>query len=149
MNGLGGHGSLSIAYKSLLFSVTASGGNEGEFLGGLLTNHSSQYQFQYFGITAGQALRFKNGLISLSAGLGLTNLDLTLYNPKTMTNNNYVTKTVSVPIEFRIFLLAYYNLGIGLTFNEDLIPKTQYSPSLIGACIVLGNWNHYNEHRQD
>lgn len=141
MGGLGGHMSASLAYKNFLFSVTAAAGDEGAFMEGLLTNHRKAYSFAYLAIAAGEAIRFKHGLISLSVGLGLTGLELSTYNPDLRKMEKYNKNTISVPVELRLFLLAYRDLGIGLTLNKDFIPKIEYSPSIIGVCIVHGIWN--------
>ena len=150
LRGFGGHMSGSLAYKNTLWTVTFAGGDEGELLGGgLFSNNHSQYHFSYIALAAGQAMRFKHGLISLSAGLGLTNFELTSYNPVIRAHEIYNTITISVPVELRIFLLAYRYLGIGLTLNKDLIPKIQYSPSIIGVSIVQGIWNDEKKNRKN
>ncbi len=125
--------SYTLALKSHLISNSTCGSS---FSG--ISSHEIFYSNKYNAILVGEALREKYFLFSLSIGLGYSNLTYSkpIHNqdPEIYDENNY-----SIPLEIRLYFLAYNGVGIGINANKNFTKK--YSSSLISISIVLGIWN--------
>ncbi len=135
--------SYSFAFKNHIFSYTHAGATSISFF-----NAPNQYySSNYHALLAGQALRARNLLLSFSAGIAYTNMNLE-YTTHTGAHIDpiYITRYyqkgfLSVPVEFKAFLLTYNAIGIGLHFSYDFVPHIQFSPLYSGVCVVIGRWN--------
>jgi len=133
--------SYSLAYKSLVFSVTRCGSSV-LFNGG--SDRDINYSANYLGFLIGESFRLKNLFISLSTGIASANIYLSYPNPSGYPRNrtDYTNNgIISIPIEFKFFLLARNGIGIGIHFSDVILSPSQYSPSYFGFAIVFGGWN--------
>jgi hypothetical protein len=143
--GIGGVISLisySLAYKSLLFSLTRGGGGS-IFVGG--GDNSVYYNANYIGFLIGESVRFKHAMFSISAGIASSNIEVRYLDINANVPNHYIdsvrTGIVSIPIEIKVFFLARKGIGIGLHLSKNLVSPAKFSPFCFGVSLVFGKWN--------
>jgi len=140
-NGIGGGAALlsaSLAYKSHLFTLTRAGAatifqdvGTGQFI----------YTANYFGFLAGESVRFKHAMLSVSAGIAYANINVTEnINSYFVTYKEY--SGVSFPIEFKALIYARNGIGFGLHLSKSIISPSGFNPFYFGVCIVIGYWNN-------
>ncbi len=144
--GIGGAISLisySFAFKSFLFSFTRGGGQT-LFSGG--GDNAVYYRANYFGVLIGESVRFKNAMISLSAGVASSNIEIRYQDVTSKTPNHYIDSVsrgiASFPIELKVFLLARNGIGYGIHLSKNIVSPYKFSPFYFGVCIVFGKWNN-------
>jgi hypothetical protein len=140
IGGLSAIFSYSIAYKSLIFTLTRAGSSVfsiGEI------GRNPYYTASYFGFLMGQTVRYKHFMMSLSVGVAGANIAVTTPDPNQFYGQiNYNLKSVvSVPVEFKAFVLANNGIGFGIHFAENMVSPLQYSPFYFGFSLVTGYWN--------
>ena len=139
--------SYSMAYKSLLFSVTRGGG--GTLLAGGADN-SVFYRANYIGFLIGESVRFKHAMFSISAGIASSNIEVRYLDRNATVANHYIdsvsTGVLSFPIELKVFLLARNGVGIGLHLSKNIVSPSKFSPFYFGISLVLGKWNKKSAH---
>ncbi len=127
--------SYSLAIKSHLISISNLSCSS-SFSG--VSSNDYYYSNKYFAIMFGEAFREKHILLSLSAGIGFSQLNymMPVHNKP---HEEYNENGYSIPIQIRFYFLAYNGIGIGLNFNKNFTNK--YSSSLTSLSIVFGLWN--------
>lgn len=129
-------GTVSLAYKSHLFSL--SGG--GVYIpSGKIINEINYFEFGYMGFLFGEKIQYKHLYASFSAGVGYANLGYTVTDLKTL-KSQYLKSGVSIPIEVKLFALSYKGVGVGLGVSKNFVINSKYAPLMITATFVLGNW---------
>jgi hypothetical protein len=137
-NAIGLAGTVSLAYKSHLFSL--SGGGVYTSRDKLLTS-ASYFEYGYMGFLFGEKIQYKHIYVSLSTGFAYTNLEYSVNNLKTdVQTYQYLKSGVSIPVELKLFALSYKSVGIGLGASKIFILNSKYAPLMFTATLVLGNW---------
>jgi hypothetical protein len=129
--------SCSIAYKSHLFTLTRAGygqlfygGSQGEII----------YQGSYVGLLFGESIRFKYAMVSLSAGLAYSNVQI--YENYYYSIPPIVSyQGISLPIELKVFLHTRNGIGLGVHIAKNIITPIQDSPFYFGFGFVFGKYN--------
>ena len=141
-SGFGFDCSLSIAYKSSIFTATGLiGGNNNDGT----NNSGNSYGADYLGILYGIVNRTKNSMISASIGVAKSHAGYDEYgyanigvNYFTVINTYRNHNNFSIPFEVNFFLLANNGVGIGLHLSLDI--GDTYSPASATLSFVLGSW---------
>jgi hypothetical protein len=142
--------SYSLAYKNHLFTYTHAAATPISFY-----NAPNLYYYSnYSAILVGESFRTEHSLLSLSAGIAYTNIDLvytTMKGDLSWINPAYITSYrhsgfISFPVECKAFVLAHNIVGIGIHVSYDFVPDLRFSPYYVGFCLVVGQWNkpHYS-----
>jgi len=123
--------SFSLTHKSHVFSSSVGhtfgiGGGSGK---------GDYSETSYVALLFGEALRKKHGFLSISSGISLSHLYFYCgsYCPETVDDG------ISIPVEAKVFVLAYKGLGIGLNVVTNFRPK--YTPTIVTLALVFGIWN--------
>lgn len=104
----------------------------------------------YLGFLVGEAVRFKNAMLSLSTGIANSNIELSypLNQSSPLSNrvNYYLYKAVSIPVELKCFVLAHNGVGFGVHASKNFLSPSKYSPFFLGFSLVFGAWNKGRHH---
>ncbi len=140
--------SYSLAYKSHLLSLTGAGGGAGAY-----NSAEAGYRANYYACLIGESLRFKNIIVSISAGIATASVFL--YNPLLIhSQNTFIIYTnavypqeraISFPVELKAFYLARNGIGVGVHISENIVPTPKYSPFYACLSIVTGFWNKHKK----
>ena len=130
--------SYSLAYKSHLFSLSYGHGNGWDIFG-----NSPTYDANYLGLLVGESVRFKNLMLSISAGIAYSNISVDTVNANFSHRNIFNQQSISFPIEGKVFLHLYKEIGIGIYFSENIVTTIKYSPFSFGGSLVFGFWNKH------
>ena len=144
VNGLAG-GSLmlsySLAYKSHLFTLTHN--EASHYVRPPST--AEHYLTEYNGLLFGESLRFKYGIISLSAGIASSTVNY-IYASNSPWNYTFFEQWgISFPIELKALLLARNAVGIGIYVSENIVTTPKYSSFSFGGYLVFGYWNKHKK----
>ena len=135
----------SLAYKSHLLSITYNAGKgNGEIKYWPATYYATLYKETCYGFMVGECIRYKHGMLSLSTGIAFSGSSFSSTIPSNYYNiePNYNRQgKISLPIELKVFLLAYNGVGLGLHFTEVIIFQQKNTPIYFGLCMVTGFWN--------